>query len=198
MKKNIDLRVQKTYRSLTQALQELLTEKSLEEITVTELCERAQTRKATFYKHFGDKYELFTFIIRELQEEYDNSVQETANDHDAETYYTGMFLYYLEFLENHEDVFLKILSSPSHETIIALLSEQLKAHLTIHMKEDQKKGRALGPYPELLAAMYTGIIVFAARWWITQEVRIDKEEVVKYFETLVPSKPSEQPDVSLA
>ena len=46
--------------------------------------------------------------------------------------------------------------------------------------------------------MYTGIIVFAARWWITQEVRIDKEEVVKYFETLVPSKPSESLAVSLA
>ncbi len=190
MNKNLDLRVQKTYRNLTQAMQELLSEKGLDEITVTELCERAQTRKATFYKHFGDKYELFTFIIRELQEEYDNSVQETANDHDAESYYTGMFLYYLDFLEKHEDVFLKILSSPSHETIIALLSEQLKAHLTIHMKEDQKKGRPLGPYPELLATMYTGIIVFATRWWITQEVRIDKKEVVKYFETLVPSAAS--------
>jgi len=140
MKKNLDLRVQRTYRSLTQAMQELLSEKALDEITVTELCERAQTRKATFYKHFGDKYELFTFMIRELQEEYDNSVQETANDHDAEAYYTGMFLYYLDFLEKHKDIFLKILSSPSHETIIALLSEQLKAHLTIHMKEDQKKG----------------------------------------------------------
>ena len=105
MKKNLDLRVQKTYRSLTQAMQELLSEKGLDEITVTELCERAQTRKATFYKHFGDKYELFTFMIRELQEEYDNSVQETANDHDAEAYYTGMFLYYLDFLKNIKTFF---------------------------------------------------------------------------------------------
>ena len=91
MKKNLDLRVQKTYRSLTQAMQELLSEKGLDEITVTELCERAQTRKATFYKHFGDKYELFTFMIRELQEEYNNSVQETANDHDGSLLHRYVF-----------------------------------------------------------------------------------------------------------
>ena len=48
MKKNLDLRVQRTYRSLTQAMQELLSEKGIEEIKDTELYERAQTRKATF------------------------------------------------------------------------------------------------------------------------------------------------------
>ena len=60
-----DLRVQKTYAALFQAFQELLTEKDFESITVTELCDRAMIRTATFYKHFADKYAFFAFLINE-------------------------------------------------------------------------------------------------------------------------------------
>ena len=55
MEKKLDLRVQKTRAALTSSLYSLLCEKGLNEITVTELCDRAMVRKATFYKHFADK-----------------------------------------------------------------------------------------------------------------------------------------------
>ena len=32
------------------------------------LCDRAMVRKSTFYKHFGDKYELLAFVVRQKQE----------------------------------------------------------------------------------------------------------------------------------
>ena len=67
MEKPLDLRVLKTRKALTAALYSLLCEKSMDNITVTELCERAVVRKATFYKHFGDKNELLTYMIQELQ-----------------------------------------------------------------------------------------------------------------------------------
>ena len=34
---------------------------------MTELCEKAVIRKATFYKHFGDKTELLVYMIQEMQ-----------------------------------------------------------------------------------------------------------------------------------
>lgn len=34
---------------------------------MTELCEKAVIRKATFYKHFGDKTELLVYMIQEIQ-----------------------------------------------------------------------------------------------------------------------------------
>lgn len=70
MEKKLDFRVQRTYQMLMSALMSLLQEKSFDEITVGELCERAVIRRATFYKHFADKYELFTFSIRELQRHF--------------------------------------------------------------------------------------------------------------------------------
>ena len=47
-----DLRVKKTKRVLTEAFFKLLNEKPFEEITVNELCDRADVRRATFYKHY--------------------------------------------------------------------------------------------------------------------------------------------------
>ena len=61
--KRIDLRTQKVYSSLIEAFKNLLIEKSFEEITINELCDRACTRRATFYKHFSDKYDFFLFVI---------------------------------------------------------------------------------------------------------------------------------------
>ena len=54
--KKPDLRVQKTRSALTSALYDLLCQKSFDDVTVTELCEKAVIRKATFYKHFSVIY----------------------------------------------------------------------------------------------------------------------------------------------
>ena len=65
MEQKMDLRIRKTYKALKDTFLELLSEKKFEDITVNELCERAMVRRATFYKHFADKYDFFAFFIRE-------------------------------------------------------------------------------------------------------------------------------------
>ena len=53
--------MQKTRGGLVNALCDLMSQKSLDDVTVTEICEKAVIRKATFYKHFGDKTELLVY-----------------------------------------------------------------------------------------------------------------------------------------
>lgn len=54
----MDLRQQRTRRSIVNAFLALRSEKPLERITVRELSERAEIHKATFYLHYHDLYEL--------------------------------------------------------------------------------------------------------------------------------------------
>ena len=68
MDEKMDLRIRKTYLSLHNAFVALLEEKRFEDITVNELCDQAMIRRTTFYKHFADKYEYFTFYIKEITE----------------------------------------------------------------------------------------------------------------------------------
>lgn len=54
----MDIRVQKTETAIKNAFLELRAQKSVEKITVKELCQKAQINKSTFYTHYADIYAL--------------------------------------------------------------------------------------------------------------------------------------------
>lgn len=185
MEKKLDLRVQKTYKALLRALYDLLCEKSFDDITVTELCDRAETRKATFYKHFGDKTELFSYMIKEMQR---RALEEKKVQYDPaapQSYYMGAFRYFLEFLDGNEQFIRKILSSSARSTVIDLMNEQIEADLKHHLKEDIAKNASFPAQADMLAASYTGAMVYCGQWWITQPDRPDKEVVIAQFSELL-------------
>ncbi len=61
--RKMDVRVIRTYEQLTASLVSLLSTKSFEELSVSEICDHAQVHRATFYKHFDDKYEFLSFCF---------------------------------------------------------------------------------------------------------------------------------------
>ena len=54
----MDLRTERTKRSIANAFLELRKQKNIEKITVKELAELAYINKATFYIHYRDIYDL--------------------------------------------------------------------------------------------------------------------------------------------
>lgn len=65
-----DRRVKKTMKSLRVAITELLMEKDLKDITVSELSERADINRGTFYLHYRDAYDLFESLEAEVLERF--------------------------------------------------------------------------------------------------------------------------------
>ena len=61
-----DLRVIKTKAHLQEALLQLLKEKALDKITISELCKLANINRGTFYLHYHDLSELFGEYFEEL------------------------------------------------------------------------------------------------------------------------------------
>ena len=59
-------RIQKTKRNLKKTLASLLSRKPFEAITVTELCENAETSRITFYAHYNVKYDLADEMIDDM------------------------------------------------------------------------------------------------------------------------------------
>jgi AcrR family transcriptional regulator len=64
-----DLRVRRTHLFLQEAVIELITEKGFEAITVGDIAERAMINRATFYRHYQDKYDLVARIFEETSSE---------------------------------------------------------------------------------------------------------------------------------
>lgn len=68
----MDLRVERTKKSIKEAFLKLRAEKPLEKITVKELAELAYINKATFYSHYQDIYDL----SEQLEDEVIDSIIE--------------------------------------------------------------------------------------------------------------------------
>jgi len=61
-----DRRVRYTRMVLRESFIELLSEKDISQISIKELCERADINRATFYAHYTDQYDLMQKIEAEL------------------------------------------------------------------------------------------------------------------------------------
>src|ERR1051325_4056187 len=62
----LDPRVKRTRSLILQAFGELLAEKNFESISVQDVTDKAQINRATFYKHFVDKYALLDYAIHQM------------------------------------------------------------------------------------------------------------------------------------
>ena len=63
-----DRRIRKTKKNLKDTLVELLMEVPFEQISITELCRRADVSRITFYSHYSDKYALVDEIFADMTE----------------------------------------------------------------------------------------------------------------------------------
>ena len=62
----LDPRVKRTRNLILHSFSELLAEKSFESISVQDVTDKAEINRATFYKHFVDKYALLDFSVQQM------------------------------------------------------------------------------------------------------------------------------------
>lgn len=173
----MDLRIQKTYMALTSTFIKLLEEKRFEDITVNELCDRAMIRRATFYKHFGDKYEFFTFVIREIQAEFDQEIAGSLDTDMPIDFYITIVRRVIIFFTEREKLIQSVLKSECFPSLLRILSEQVEFDILQKLKEDAEKGYKLIADPEVMAHFFTGAILETLQWWLTRKKPISLESV---------------------
>lgn len=62
----VDLRIQRTQKSIKQAFFDLIEEEGFDHISVKDITERAMISRNTFYLHYSDKFDLLNKICDEL------------------------------------------------------------------------------------------------------------------------------------
>ena len=178
MEKPLDLRIQKTYKALIDAFLQLLQTKRFENITINELCELAMVRRATFYKHFADKYEFFTFFVQWIQNEFRNRFAHKEQDRNGVSPYIDIIRFALDFLDENETLVHSVMESNAFPLLLDLISEQIILDVKERLQADQDNGKELLLSPELMAFSYTGALLNILRWWIGHKDQMSKEEIV--------------------
>ncbi|MCL2426453.1 MAG: TetR/AcrR family transcriptional regulator [Oscillospiraceae bacterium] len=87
-----DRRVRKTRKALREALAELLVEKSIQNITVRELADKADVHRSTFYVNFKDVYDLYSQMEDAVIQEI-SSILSVEYNFDTKTFFGVLFRY---------------------------------------------------------------------------------------------------------
>lgn len=177
--KKLDLRIQKTYKALCDTFLIMLSEKRFEDITVNELCERAMVRRATFYKHFADKYEFFGFFVRQIQDNFNAQSQDFAEDNAPHSYYIFLFRESIRFFNHHEKLVKSVLKSNMFPALVEILSDEIYRNVLYKLKEDAKRGVVFSISPEIMASFYTGGIIHTLCLWYTTPRNRSEEELIE-------------------
>ena len=183
--KPLDLRIQKTHKALIQAFLKLLEEKRFENITVNEICDLAMVRRATFYKHFGDKYEFFTFLVRHIQDEFCSHNPMTNSNNASMDPYVVIVKNTLDFLDANEPLVNSVMESNAYPILLNIVSEQIVRDVKQRFREAEQSGKDLLLSPDLMAQAYTGALINIARWWVKHKDQASKEDVIMQITKLI-------------
>ena len=102
--KTNDRRVQKTKKSLRNALFELIKEKDINEISVTELTQKAEINRSTFYFYYKDIYDMMEQIQNEIYSVVDSELISTEFKFNKLSDYTAYIARFLEYSKKNAEV----------------------------------------------------------------------------------------------
>lgn len=100
----------RTRKMIREAFADLISEKkTISEIGVAELAEKADIAKSTFYNHYDDIYSVADEILGEIEENLNLLIDAMESDPDAD--YRAYLKNIFDFLKTNETVYRKLLCS---------------------------------------------------------------------------------------
>ena len=194
MEKKLDLRIEKTYLMLHNAFTELLEQRRFEDFTVNELCQRAMIRRTTFYKHFADKYEYFTFYIREVGQSFQDQLPPDALSDNLDAYFLLMCRELLRFVTTHEAMVKHVMESNVSSILFDSLSEFIAFDVLQVLRKMPMLSGTSSDQLEGIAAFYSGGMLSTLRFLLRQGRPIDEEQFIGIIAAFLREK-SVQADV---
>lgn len=167
-----DLRVVKTHMALYNTFTELLQAQTFDNITVTQLCDRALVRRATFYKHFADKYDFFNFYITRTHKNLAQKCIKEIENVTPYSYLMAMANSLLDFISENRRLGSHLFDDSLLSISLDIIGKQMSDKIyEILLPEAQVSPAAI----EIFTAFYTGGWRNIIRWWLNQKNSVSKE-----------------------
>lgn len=180
-----DARVIKTKERLLETFQKLIDEKKFEDITVNEICTESGIRRATFYKHFTDKYDFLRFFVKSLRDGFDDRMWKNGKPATTAEYFADYARSVVAFLLRNEDVIYKALESNVLPTIIEIVKEQNYIDTRIRLEKSVEAGLVLPASIDVVAMMLTGAVTHTLVAWFSDGRKIPENVLVEEVCTIV-------------
>jgi AcrR family transcriptional regulator len=169
-----DRRVLRTRRMLREALIALIIERGWDEVSVQDVCDRADVGRSTFYTHFADKEELLLGGFDDLRKMLKAQKATAAGEKLA--FVRGL----IEHAHEHSHLFRAIIGKRAghaiekrfRQTVISLVRDDLGEH--------GLAGRPL----EVTTFYVAGALVELLTWWVDARCSLPPVELEQLFRRL--------------
>ncbi len=157
----------RTKKALAQALKQLMQEKAFEKISVSDICEKCDMNRKSFYYHFKDKYDLVNWIF---DTEFIAVTKDVPLLEDTEKWGMAICEYFYENRAFYRKA-LRItgqnsLSDHFREMLSSILSKRFEDMLGVKITNDFQIN------------FFTDAVVLAFQRWMTEETSMTSEEFI--------------------
>ncbi|RPK01482.1 TetR/AcrR family transcriptional regulator [Priestia endophytica] len=113
--KKVDRRVTKTRKAILSAYLSLLQTKGVHAISVSDITEKADINRATFYAHYEDKQNLQEQIIKEILDDLEEAIEKDISKEEQNNFtlttLEGIFIRMLENIYSHKEFYTVMLGN---------------------------------------------------------------------------------------
>ncbi len=179
-----DLRTKKTKKLLRESLESLLRDKSLDDITVKEICEHASINRVTFYDHYFNKEELHNEIISQIEHDIIKEFKKDKSIYYLDKNYKKILRKLVDYFDNNRKHFNIFLSNPKNRL---LFTSQLHKYFMKYLRKgikvnDNKIDKKEIDNQILIKSQFiSGALIYSFSWWLKDGFDISKEEFLKHI-----------------
>ena len=173
-----DRRSQRTRHLLGQAFVELLREKGNGAITVSDIIERANIGRSTFYSHYQDKDDLFVNELDRVIEVLSHRIPTQAEM----PFFPSLGLF--EHVGEEYELYKALLWTPGIDLLIKHMQKSLSQRIEQGLQQTGKEFEV--PIP-LLANFIAGSFLTLLKWWLENKKIYSSEQMDEMFKRLINS-----------
>ena len=167
-----DVRVRRTRKLLLTALMELTVQEGFDAVTVRAICEHATVNRATFYRHYLDKYDLLDQYMNEVYDLLDRSQGETKLDSPP----TGL-VQMLEHLRGHADFYRGMLGPKGYPPFAEKIRLYIEKRFRHSLPADTTPLNPGRPPFDLMLRAISNAGLGAILWWLEHDMPVSSEQM---------------------
>lgn len=183
----------RTRALLAGALGDLLADRALEDVTVSELCRRAGVNRATFYGHWPDQRafaaEVFTALIDGISDIPPRLLAQAAGPREARALYADAVVAELRHVRENRPVLRALFGSDSDAGFRRRLTEAMRHRVDLALEQWRRFGVLPADAAPLTSVYVAGGLVAVLAEWACSDAE-DEEQlaaVAAQVATLLPS-----------
>lgn len=173
----VDRRVRRTRQALREALIQAILERGWEAVDVSQICERADIARSTFYLHFSGKEELLAAAFDHMRREVKSRTRGSAAPGLASAF--GIARALIEHAYEEQRLFRSVVGRRGGHFIQVRFRQ-----LATEMFHEQVGAVLAGWQREAAAHFMAGGLVEMLSWWLDSRRPQRPEEVAAHFERL--------------